>query len=209
MPISIGAAQQKALGEGFLDDIGTGKDSFRITKGVFEQYGTEFLLNMGKFANKKKVVASGKLLSNSKFRIVDGNTMQIIVPDYFDYPNEGVRGVKSSKNAPGSPYQYKSYGMNAEGRASIKKYIESGHAKIDLVRKTKDKALGIGLEKKRLSVADLKTNQLVYMIKRQGIKKTGYFTDALNATFNKDFELKMSEAVGADIVFTLEKLNIK
>lgn len=155
------------------------------------------------------MVATGKLLSESKFRIVEGNTMQILVPDYYDFPNEGVRGVKSSKNAPGSPYKFKNYGMNSEGRANIKRLIESGKAKVDLVRKNGDKALGIGLEKKRLSVADMKTNHLIYFIKRFGIKKTNYFTDALNATFGKDFELKMSEAIGADIVFTLEKLNRK
>ena len=135
--------------------------------------------------------------------------MRIIVPDYYDYPNEGVRGVKSSKNAPTSPYKYKTYRMNDEGRESIRQYIQSGRAKIATVTKTKDKALGIGLEKKKLSLIDAQTNQLVYLIKRFGIKKTNYFTDALNATFGKDFELKMSEAFGKEIVFTLEKLNRK
>ena len=99
--------------------------------------------------------------------------------------------------------------MNDEGRESIRQYIQSGRAKIATVTKTKDKALGIGLEKKKLSLIDAQTNQLVYLIKRFGIKKTNYFTDALNATFGKDFELKMSEAFGKQIVFTLEKLNRK
>ena len=99
--------------------------------------------------------------------------------------------------------------MNSEGRAKIKQYIESGRAKVSTVVKTKDKALGIGLEKKKLSLIDAQTNQLIYMIKRFGIKKTNYFTDAVNATFGKDLELRMTEAFGKDIVFTLEKLNRK
>lgn len=208
MPISIGEAQRKAIDSGFLNDIGEGRTDVRlgITESLLAQYGEEFMLNLGKYANQRKVVASGKLLSDSMFRIVEGTTMQIVMPDYFDYPNEGVQGVKSSKNAPGSPYKFKSYGMNAEGRKSIKDYIRSGHAKINTVRKNNDKALGIGLEKKRLSVADAQANTLIYWIKRQGIKKTSYFTDALKETF-KDFDVKMSEAVGRDIVFTLEKLN--
>lgn len=208
MPSSISAVQKKSVRSGSLDGIGEGKDSFSFSEGVFEQFGKEFLLNLGRFANKRKVVASGNLLSQSRFEI-DGNVMRIIVPDYYDYPNEGVRGVASYKNAPNSPYKYKSYGMSNEGRAKIKQYILSGHAKIDTVRKTKDKALGLGLERKRLSVADMQTNQLVYLIKRFGIKKTNYFTDALNATFGKEFELKMTEAYGKEIVFTLEKLNRK
>jgi len=119
MPSSIDSVQGRALNEGFLDKIGEEKEDFRFTEGVFEQLGKEFLLNLGKFANKRKVIASGKLLSESRFDI-NGNIMRIIVPDYFDYPNEGVQGVKSSKNAPNSPYKFKHYGMNAEGRASIK-----------------------------------------------------------------------------------------
>lgn len=208
MPISIGAAQRKAIDSGFLDTIGEERTDTRlgITEAVLAQYGEEFMLNLGKYANQRKVVASGKLLSDSKLMIVEGTTLQIVMPDYFDYPNEGVQGVRSSKNAPGSPYKFKNYGMSDEGRKNIKAYIRSGHAKINTVRKTNDKALGIGLEKKRLSVADAQANGLIYLIKRFGIKKTSYFTDALKETF-KDFEIKMSEAVGQDIIFTLEKLN--
>ena len=208
MPSNIGSVQRSTIGSGFLDSVGEGKDEFTFVNTVFEEYGKQFLLNLSKSANDKKVVASGNLLNQTKFE-VEGNVMRIIVPDYYDFPNEGVRGVKSSKNAPTSPYKYKTYGMSDEGRASIRQYIQSGRAKISTVTKTKDKALGIGLEKKKLSLIDAQTNQLVYLIKRFGIKKTNYFTDALNATFGKDFELKMSEAFGKQIVFTLEKLNRK
>ena len=201
MPSNIGSVQK-------ILDIGEGKDEFTFANTIFAEYGNKFLLNLAKSANDKKVVASGNLLNQTKFE-VEGNVMRIIVPDYYDFPNEGVRGVKSSKNAPTSPYKYKTYGMSDEGRASIRQYIQSGRAKISTVTKTKDKALGIGLEKKKLSLIDAQTNQLVYLIKRFGIKKTNYFTDALNATFGKDFELKMSEAFGKQIVFTLEKLNRK
>jgi hypothetical protein len=201
MPSNIGSVQK-------ILDIGEGKDEFTFANSVFAEYGNKFLLNLAKSANDKKVVASGNLLNETKFEI-EGNVMRIILPDYYDYPNEGVRGVKSSKNAPTSPYKYKTYRMSDEGRESIRQYIQSGRAKIATVTKTKDKALGIGLEKKKLSLIDAQTNQLVYLIKRFGIKKTNYFTDALNATFGKDFELKMSEAFGKQIVFTLEKLNRK
>ena len=201
MPSNIGSVQK-------ILDIGEGKSEFTFANSVFADYGNKFLLNLAKSANDKKVVASGNLLNQTKFEI-EGNVMRIIVPDYYDYPNEGVQGKGSNKNAPGSPYKYKTYGMSDEGRASIRQYIQSGRAKIATVTKTKDKALGIGLEKKKLSLIDAQTNQLVYLIKRFGIKKTNYFTDALNATFGKDFELKMSEAFGKEIVFTLEKLNRK
>ena len=213
MPISISKAQQQALGDGsldFLDDL-DGVDSnpvrLSITEKVLAQYGAEFLLVMGKLANQRKVVNTGDLLRDAKFRMIDdGTTLQIIVPDYYDFPNEGVKGVKSTRNAPRSPYRFKNYGMNPEGRKSIAEYIRSGKARIRIARN--DKACGIGREGKQKSLIDAQTDQMIYMIKRQGIKATYYFTDAIKETF-KDFELTMSEAVGRDIVFTLQKLNRK
>jgi len=204
MPISIAQAQKK-LG----DPGGEGRDNFiefRISENILEQYGIEFMTNLEKYVNEKGVVATGKLLSDSYWKVTDGNLLQIWMPDYFDYPNEGVKGVKSSKNAPGSPYQYKNYGMSSEGRASIKKYISDGHAKIETVRKNKDKALGIGREKKHLSLIDVKTNQLIYLIKRFGIKKTGYFNKTVEVSF-KDLQEKLGEAAGQDIIISIEKLN--
>ena len=211
MPISIAEAQAQAISSGFLDSqneaIGA-PVQLGISQKVLAQYGAEFELVLSRIANDRKVVASGDLLTKMRFQVVGDNTLQIILPDYFDYPNEGVKGVKSSANAPGSPYQYKTFGMSKEGRASIANYIATGKAKIETVVRKRDKALGIGRERKSLSLIDVKTNQLVYLIKAYGIKATHYFTDAIKETF-KDFELKMSEAVGRDIIFTLEKLNRK
>lgn len=206
MPISIAQAQKR-----ITDPGGESRDNFvlfEVSSNVLEQYGIEFMKNLGKFANQKNVVDTGKLLSDSYWKVTDDNTLQIWLPDYFDYPNEGVRGVKSSKNAPGSPYKFKNFGMSDEGRANIKGYIQRGRAKIETVRKNNDKALGIGREKKHLSLIDSQANQLIYLIKRFGIKKTGYFNKAIDETF-KDFGQKMSEALGQDIIFSLEKLNRK
>ena len=207
MPISISQAQAKALSSGFLDDIGSKEIPFNTTTNILEQIGIFFIDNIGKRANQKQVIASGKLLSETTFRIINDDTLQIIMPDYFDYPNEGVKGVKSSKNAPNSPYQFKNYGMSAEGRKSIKSYIQSGKAKVETVRKNKDKALGIGREKKHLSLIDIQTNQLIFLIKRQGIKHTGYFDLALQDTL-KDIEGALGQAIANDIVISLNKLNV-
>lgn len=183
--INIGKAQRKLLLSGDLDKIGTDEILFEIATNFMERFAILFLKNLGNRANEKQVVASGRLLSKTTFRIVNDDTLQIIMPDYFDYPNQGVKGVNSSSNAPGSPYQFKNYGMNADGRRSIKNYIQSGKAKIDVVRKSRDKALGIGREKKHLSLIDLKTNTLIYLIKKYGIKKTSYFDLALQDTLDE------------------------
>lgn len=208
MPISINKAQQQALSDGFLDTSASDTDAKAIRLGITEkvlaQFGAEFALRCAELANERGVTASGFLGRNIISSIVDESTLQIIVPDYFDYPNEGVRGKDSSRNAPNSPYKYKTYGMSREGRASIREYIRSGVEKIANVKR--DRAFGIGSERKGKSLLDTKTDTLVYLIKKYGIKTTNYFNDAVKEVF-ADFEIKMSEAVGADIIFTLKKLN--
>ena len=214
MSINIGNAQKKALREGF-DFGGEDLSQFGVIGGVLEQYGNLFLENIEKYANQEKVVASGALLKNMTAEIRDtGNlkTFTLKLLDYFDYPNEGVKGVDSSKNAPDSPYQYKNYGMPDEARASLKKYILSGKAKVASVKK--DKALGIGFEKKNLKQTNKKTiiesqvNTMVYLIKKYGIKATHYFDLAFEETFS-DFDDVMTEALGEDVQITIELMNKK
>jgi hypothetical protein len=99
--------------------------------------------------------------------------------------------------------------MSSEGRASLKRYILSGKAKVASVQN--DKALGIGGEKKGVAFSnktliDKQVDTLAYLIKRFGIKKTNYFTDAFNKTF-QTFEVDMVEAAGRDIVITFNRLN--
>jgi 16S rRNA U516 pseudouridylate synthase RsuA-like enzyme len=213
MGINLNRAASNAATSG----LGEGKDKFEliITTNLLEEYGVLFKQNVERLIKEKQVVASGQLADSINPIIIQQGEitkLQIKVIDYFDYPNQGVKGVKSSKNAPNSPYKYKNYGMNDKGRASIKKYILSGKAKVKNIRT--DKAAGVGLEKKGLrhkpkkSLIDNQTDQLIYMIKKYGIKSTNYFTDAFNETF-KDFNQVIAEAVGRDIEISLQMLNKK
>ena len=212
MSININKAQADFLSEGG-DFGGTNIVEFGVVAGMLEQYGAELLTNISYFGNNKGVVGSGDLLSSMVPEITEDNgvtTFRLRMLDYYDYPNEGVKGVNSSSNAPGSPYQYRNYGMSSEGRASLKKYILSGKAKITSVKN--DKALGKGGEKigvafsNKKALIDQQVDTLAYLIKRFGIKKTNYFTDAFNKTF-KSFEIDMVEAAGRDIVITFNRLN--
>lgn len=213
MSININKAQQDFLKEGG-DFGGENIAEFGVVASMLEQYGAELLNNVSDFANAKNVVGSGDLLKNITSEIESNggvNIFRLRMLDYYDYPNEGVKGVNSSRNAPNSPYQYKNYGMPESGRASLKKYILSGRAKIASV--TNDKALGIGGESKGVSFAskksliDRQVDTLAYLIKRFGIKATNYFTDAFNKTF-KDFEVNMVEAVERDVIITFNRINL-
>jgi hypothetical protein len=214
MSINIRKAQNEALASGF-DFGGDNITEFTVVNSVLEQYAEEFLKNISYFANNKKVVSSGDLINSMVPEIIEGNgsiVFRLKMIDYYDFPNEGVKGLRSSKNAPKSPYRYRNYGVPQSMKDSLKKYIQSGKAKITSVMN--DKALGKGGERKGLRFAGKKTlidtqvATLGYLIKRFGIKSTNYFTDAFNKTF-EDFEVKMFEAVESGIIITFENIKLR
>lgn len=196
----------KALQEAKAKMAGLGESTSAfetfVADTVLKQYAEDFVNLLKKNIKDRKVVATGQLESNIEI-IPDesGNKISITMLDYFDYPNEGVRGVKSSKNAPNSPYQFKSlYTMSPEGRAKIKDYITSGKAKIRDTSKTKVK---VGLESKKKSLIDMQTDQLIYLIKKHGIKRTRYFDDAFDTVFGT-FAEDMAKAYGQDVAFNIQ-----
>ena len=98
MSININKAQADFLSQGG-DFGGTDIIEFGVVNGVLEQYGEELLKNISYFGNNKGVVGSGELLSNMIPEIIEQNgvtTFTLRMLDYFDYPNEGVKGVNSS-----------------------------------------------------------------------------------------------------------------
>lgn len=206
MPISLNAARDKAIGK-----IGSSKDQFEffVASNVLEQYGAEFKAELERIMAARDIVGATGDLMESINPLVDndGKRLTITMLDYYDYVNEGVKGVKSSKNAPTSPYQYKHYKMNADGRKSIKEYILKGKAKVSATEG--DKARGIGLERKgvkfakKKSLIDKQVDTLIYNIKKYGIKKTDYFTDAFEKVF-ANWEQDMAEAMGEDVALSLQ-----
>ena len=124
MSISIKKAQSDALASG-MDFGGDNITEFGVVNSALEQYAQEFLKNISYFGNNKKVVGSGDLLNNMIPEIVESNgsiVFRLKMLDYYDYPNEGVKGLRSIKNAPKSPYKYRNYGVPQSMADSLKKY---------------------------------------------------------------------------------------
>ena len=131
----------------------------------------------GKNSRGKDLTASGELGKNINLVAnEDGTGVYITMLDYYDFVNKGVKGVNSSKNAPNSPYKYKTYGMPESARKGLKEYINRGKESIRVVN---TKKTTIAAEQKRVSLIDAKVNQLVYNIKKYGIKTTGYLDNAM------------------------------
>jgi hypothetical protein len=207
MPKSFAKAQADAL-----NSLG-GQDREQfvpfVALNILEQYGADFKILLEKYINSRQVVASGKL-ADSITSSVDENTLTIKMLDYFDFPNEGVRGWGSSKNAQASPYTYRrkaKKSSNGQFQASIKEYILSGKAKVRNVQSP------VGLERKvnrgkKKSLIDKQVDNLIYMIKRYGIKRTEYFNDAFEEAF-KDIDVVIGEALGIDIAMNIQTISSK
>jgi hypothetical protein len=211
MPISLAKAREQAQGRA-ISKLGTTNEfEFFVASNILEKYGTEFKAELERLMKERQISASGDLADSINSQIDnEGKRLTITMLDYYDFVNEGVQGWYSSKNASTSPYSYKrkaKKSSNGEFQKSIKEYILSGKAKV-----TDKKTMGrtvLGLERKgvqfakKKSLIDRQVDTLIYNIKKYGIKKTDYFTDAFEKVF-ANWEQDMAEAFGEDMALSLQ-----
>jgi len=191
-----------------------GKDDFLLKEGQaiqdeLQKLGEELQLNIAESARAKGLIASGSLLSDENFVFKFGTegekkTLELYMNYYADFINQGVQGVVKNSNAPSSPYKFKSFGMSADGRKNIIKYIQSGKAKVRNVKYAKE-----GLERKvktsKKSDIEKQADALIGIIKAVGIKRTDYLDEAVAKTF-KDIDAKIVDAFNKDIFIRLKEI---
>ena len=175
-----------------------------ISQDRLKNLAGNFFLKVQKSATDNKVVASGKMISQENFKYTitkqpDGETIiDLFMVYYADFVNKGVRGVKSSKNAPNSPYKFKNYGMSADGRKSILEYVTSGKAIISDISKTKYGKVGFETKASKgentKSLNERQAENLIYLIKRYGIKETRFIDEAWES-FKRDFGDQLKNAI--------------
>ena len=209
MAKSISQRQKILLQDTFLEGTGSAivTDTLNSTiEGFLSTLGNKFKDEWIKTINAKKIVASGNIEKNLEFVIdetdADKVTLNILFPNYAKFVDKGVKGVKSSKNAPDSPYQFKNYGMNAEGRASVKRWLDSGKAKVTARDVKKYGSVGTESKFKKISEADSKLNTLIYNIKKYGIKKRDFIDPVLNTTLDGAAK-ELGDIIGKEIVINI------
>jgi hypothetical protein len=188
----------------------TDYNPLEIINSVLEQYGLIAISNIQRNIKDRQVVNSGQMSSTmyQKLDVENGQqSLKIYIKDYYRFVDKGVKGVKSTKNAPKSPYRYKTLtGMSKEGRSSIQSLITSGKAKVRVISQAKSKTEKRGLQFKgtKKSLLEMQTDQLIYNIKKYGIKTTNFFKDGFEQTF-KDLQKDLGAALKKDISINLIK----
>lgn len=208
MPVSISQSQKINLDNGFVGSVG----SFDFTE-IKDEINSLLLIRGAMFKdewiealNSKKIIASGNI-ENVVYEIEENASsvsLNISYPYYAKFVDKGVKGVKSSKNAPKSPYQFKNFGMSEEGRKSIANWLRSAKAKVRSKDVKKYGAVGTERKFKKISDFDSKVETTILNIKKYGIKARNFIDPVLKKSL-EGFEQELGEAIGKTITINIFK----
>jgi len=204
--MSINKAQAKALAEGFLDTLGTGKDEVGILP---RNTLTELFLLAGELVedaqanlNKSNKTSSGKL---SASLIVDepvqnGNIVRadILMNFYGLFVNKGVKGTVSGNSLAG--YSFKTPYPSENMVKAISDWI--GRGKLKSVSTAKYKTYGKHDTKNR-KISELSAYAVARSVKMKGLKPTGFLDKAVASTSNKISE-RLGAALKIDIITSIQ-----
>lgn len=204
MAKSIPQRQKVVIENGFLQT--TGSEGFSLIDAneigaLLLERGNKFKDEWIKTVNQKNIIASGNIERDLTFYLESGTesaTLFVEFPYYAKFVDRGVKGVRSSRNAPDSPFQFKNYGMSTEGRASLKNYLAQGKAKVSSRDVKKYGAVRTESKFKKISEADSRLNTLIYNIKKYGIKKRNFITPVIEKSF-AGFEQELADVIGKKV----------
>lgn len=203
---TINKSQKINLENGFIQSSGSNafqKLDMKSLDGLLADYAEKYKDGLVASIKRHKITASGEMEKSITFTLSDKNGIKVLdiyMVDYAKFVDKGVKGWGSTKNAPSSPYRFKTKGMNQEGRNSIRRYIESGKAKISSVRKYRP----VGGERKSKSLIEAKVDTLVYLIKKYGIKTTNFIKEPTEKVFS-DLAVRIADEYAVNISVQITK----
>lgn len=115
----------------------------------------------------------------------------ITAPDYASYQDEGVNGWAVNR---GSRFQFRTKGVGDDMRKSIAAWLKREGMSARTVKQAVSKREARGMD-----ALNQRAGTVAYMIKRNGIKPTHFWSDATNE-MNQYFETEIAEAIKIDIV---------
>lgn len=229
-----GQRQAQLLRDKFLELIGEQFDlidptEFPVAEQVLIYYGKLFNDEIQKNLNKSGSIATGKIGDLVVPKVTKfGNDYEMWLgydkdnpaSVYYKYVNKGVRGVggvnaKPKRVASDTPYEYKTPYPNKKMATSILQWYRLGKAKTTSETQTKKLSKTQRKNKKLKQVVNKADSlkSLAYAtaaaIKRDGLRTTSYFDNAVKTVFNKDFFAAMATAFGGDVQLQIRQIGNK
>lgn len=232
--MSEAKAQAQALRDRFLTTIGDKFDlidptEYPVAEQILIFYGKEFNDEVQRNLSKSGSIASGKIgdLAIPKIRKFGNDYEMYLGYDkdnpasvYYKFVNKGVRGVGGKNARPkrvssDSPYAYKTPFPNQKMANSLLEWYKLGKAKT--TSETQKRNLSTTQRKsKKLKQIVNKADSLKALayatasaIKRDGLKTTSYFDNAVKTVFNKEFFAAMATAFGGDVQLQIRQIGNK
>ncbi len=219
--------QGRALAEGFFNALGGNfsrikEEDYPIIEKLLLVAGKEFVEMAVNNLEKSNAIDTGDLLDFAipqVYKTDTGFILEVGYPEtskqskYYDYINKGVQG-RGGKNAKlkktDGKYKFRTVFPSKGMKLNIFKWMK--RAAIS-VRNTK-KSYG-ALEEKRRSISGMLSEaenkrKLAFIIgmsiKRDGIKATHYFDDAVKIIFDQNFRDAMIEALKGDVLIQIKSV---
>jgi hypothetical protein len=220
---------QASLGSNF--DVGgiarTGPAKFDAVEAIMTQAAFEFIELAKKRLTERKKVDTGNLsdivvsdLTNKgdKYEITIGYYKTNPASNYYEFNDKGVKGIGGFKGKlppsfhepTNSPFSFKNLRLSRGFIDSItrwylrhKNYIKNEDQRSNLTglqqRRRTVGAIGETERIRGLAVATARN------IKRKGISRTGFFEDNIDIAFGPEFQAKLAQALGKDIVLNIKQ----
>jgi hypothetical protein len=182
---------------------------------------------------KKRLTQRGKIDTGNLSDLIvgdltnKGGTYEITVgylksnpaSEYYDFNDLGVKGIggfkgklpRGFKQPTNSPYSFKNLKLSKGFIDSIvrwylrhKQYIgnEDQRKNLSALQRKRKTLASIVPESEKIRGLAIATAR---NIKRKGISRTGFITDNVDEAFGKDFQTKLSKALGQDFVLNIKK----
>ena len=188
---NIGSKYGSSL-DTFTKDLKSGVDA------VFLKWAEDSILIMRKVITSKARTKQASTLASTMYPIVKPLGVEIKGEYYWEFVNDGVKGVFNQSKAPSSKFSFKNLGVPPDMLKSFKDYIartgSKGLRKQTLIRKNKKKQANL-IEKEAMSMA--------VATKIGGIKPMNFYEPALgnkrlkmlNKALSKEMAVKIKLAI--------------
>jgi hypothetical protein len=215
MPKSIKQLQDELLSSGLLDRLASSRTNFAELNQlpILEQYiilaASNFILRVKQnievlgindTGNLSDDISQGELVKQGdSYSITVGYPANSPASKYYDFVNKGVKGFKSG--TPNSPYSFKNLRVSRRMVSNIKSWVDRNAIRSNEVAVTRRQALRQSLS--NMVSQSTRRKSLAYAvavgIKKKGLRKTGFFDNAIDSYFGNDFTSGIAKVIGQDI----------
>jgi len=190
----------------FLDQLGStqpGAEALTETSAAFLRVVGEFISDCETNLRKADRVSTGSLTDSIRPEVVEAgvnNIVDVYINSYYKFVDKGVRGWRDKKGS-GSPYAFKAPGQAKTGQSKMVTAIRKWVIK-EGIKFRNTKVAVTPRENRRAKITDTSTKAAIVIsgrIRRDGLKRTNFFTDAVR-TLEDKLGRNVADALRIDVI---------